>query len=634
MITAYAENGFTYEAREIFEQMPQRNLVSWNAMLAAYAQTGYLEESKGIFDAMPERDLISWTSMLVAFTESECMQKAKYCFDQMPEWDLVALTAMLAGYSRSGHLDKAKILFDDMKHNKETNLVSWICVLSGLTENGKLTDAKTIFDSMPEHDLVSSTAMLAAYAEKEHIVEAEGIFQTIPEVDLVSRNAILTAYSENGNLDKAKEIFDTMEERSIVTWTSMISAYSQNGHLELAKYVFDSMQEHNLVSFNAMLTGYSQHGYLKEAWKIFHSMKERDILSWTAMLSAYAQNGHLHMARHLFDSMEERNSVSWDAMLAGYAQNGRPLEVLDIFYLMELNINPDEASFVCVLLACTHLGRTQAGISYFVSLTVDFGLKATKQHYCCIVDLLSRSGRLEEAGELIAYMPFCPDSWEWTCLLGACKNHNNVELGARGKILERVLFRWSSKLELNFDRKESDISGAWYSLGGSIKIISWRSIMFPGTFENTAMPKKEPKAISVMTKKACHIWKVLPTPKGADYLEEIGGEKELEKNPPQIGDSKKIDKEKEYIPFTSPLAVAALLGRLGRRCCLAPCEVAKAGQLSSSSYNLGDPNLSSLDPVLPGFLPRGKCHIFAERATFEGELRQEVPAGKPGDMLE
>ncbi|EFJ35195.1 hypothetical protein SELMODRAFT_80719 [Selaginella moellendorffii] len=98
---------------------------------------------------------------------------------------------------------------------------------------------------------------------------------------------------------------------------------------------------------------------------------------------------------------------------------------------MKLTDNPDEVCFAIVLLCCSHAGKIRGGIQRFLAMSFDFSVAVTRNHYCCLIDLFGRTGHLAEAADLIAHMPFEPDSLELRCLLGACRTHGNLEHGAR-----------------------------------------------------------------------------------------------------------------------------------------------------------------------------------------------------------
>ncbi|KAK3034033.1 hypothetical protein RJ639_032955 [Escallonia herrerae] len=85
-----------------------------------------------------------------------------------------------------------------------------------------------------------------------------------------------------------------------------------------------------------------------------------------------------------------------------------------------------------------HSGMVDQGIGYFNSMARDYGVVPGVEHYACMVDLLGRAGRLDEAVNLIKGMPVEPSPIVWVALLSACRTHKNVELGefASSQLLE------------------------------------------------------------------------------------------------------------------------------------------------------------------------------------------------------
>ncbi|EFJ33465.1 hypothetical protein SELMODRAFT_26754, partial [Selaginella moellendorffii] len=160
--------------------------------------------------------------------------------------------------------------------------------------------------------------------------------------------------------------------------------------------------ERNVVTWTSMLTAYAQGGHMLEARRIFDSMPERNVVSWTAMLHAYAESGHLGLARATFDAMPERNGL-----------------------------DPDRFSFMSAIAACSRLGWRDRGWKYFVSMIQDRGIRPSREHFSCVVDLLGRSGDLGHAEELVRSMPFSPDATDWGALLGASATQRDVDLAAQ-----------------------------------------------------------------------------------------------------------------------------------------------------------------------------------------------------------
>ncbi|XP_060673003.1 putative pentatricopeptide repeat-containing protein At1g56570 isoform X2 [Ziziphus jujuba] len=157
-----------------------------------------------------------------------------------------------------------------------------------------------------------------------------------------------------------------------------------------------------------------------------------DMANSNALITMYAKCGHLAGARKVFDGMPERNEISWSAMMAGYGMHGGFAEVFQLFEKMvSEGQRPDGVTFTTILTACSHGGLTEEGRLYFEMMERRFGLRPILEHYTCMVDMLGRVGRVEEAEELILGMELEPDEALWSALLGACKHHGKVEMAER-----------------------------------------------------------------------------------------------------------------------------------------------------------------------------------------------------------
>lgn len=121
-------------------------------------------------------------------------------------------------------------------------------------------------------------------------------------------------------------------------------------------------------------------------------------------------------------------------MIVGLAMNGQGERALEIFSEMpKMGIEPNDVTYVGVLMACSHVGLVEDGRKHFANV---YNLKPQMEHYSCMVDLLGRAGFISEAEEFIREMPIEPDAFVWGALLGACRIHGNVELGK--SVMERL----------------------------------------------------------------------------------------------------------------------------------------------------------------------------------------------------
>lgn len=119
-------------------------------------------------------------------------------------------------------------------------------------------------------------------------------------------------------------------------------------------------------------------------------------------------------------------------MIQGLAENGYAEESFRAFEEMERTSSfaPNELIFLSVLFACAHCGLVDKGLTYFNSMEKVYEIKPNERHCTCVVDMLSRSGRLHEAEKFMKSMSFKPDANAWSSLLSGCKTHGNEKLGA------------------------------------------------------------------------------------------------------------------------------------------------------------------------------------------------------------
>ncbi|KAI4387549.1 hypothetical protein MLD38_005374 [Melastoma candidum] len=128
--------------------------------------------------------------------------------------------------------------------------------------------------------------------------------------------------------------------------------------------------------------------------------------------------------------MSIKDEVSWTAMVSGYAQFGRATDTIDTFEdMIALGLKPDAVTLIGVLSACSRAGLVERGRKYFKSMVSEHGITPIADHYTCMIDLFSRSGKLHEAKAFIENMPFSPDAFGWATLLSSCRLHGNTEIG-------------------------------------------------------------------------------------------------------------------------------------------------------------------------------------------------------------
>ncbi|KAK1586555.1 hypothetical protein Q3G72_003712 [Acer saccharum] len=165
----------------------------------------------------------------------------------------------------------------------------------------------------------------------------------------------------------------------------------------------------------------------------------KDLFVGNSLITMYAKCGRIAKAELVFNDIDEVDIISWNSLIAGYALNGYGKEAIELFEDMLMKgVAPDQVTFIGVLSACSHAGLVSQGLKLFKSMTELYAIEPLVEHYACIVDLLCRAGRLNEAFEMVTEMKIKPNAGIWGTLLGACRIQRNVELGkiSAEKLLE------------------------------------------------------------------------------------------------------------------------------------------------------------------------------------------------------
>lgn len=186
----------------------------------------------------------------------------------------------------------------------------------------------------------------------------------------------------------------------------------------------------SLLNASASLSAYEQGKQIH-----VHTLKFgllSDVFTANSLVNMYARCGSIDDASRAFSEVSEKGIVSFSAMIGGLAQHGHGEKALSLFdEMLKDGIAPNNVTLVSVLCACNHAGLVTQAKRFFNSMERVFGIKPTQEHYACMIDILGRAGKLDEAMDLVNKMPFEANAAIWGAVLGAAKTHKNVDLGQR-----------------------------------------------------------------------------------------------------------------------------------------------------------------------------------------------------------
>lgn len=265
------------------------------------------------------------------------------------------------------------------------------------------------------------------------------IFKLGLQYDVFVQNSLISIYGKCKEIGLSCAVFEQMHEKSVASWSAVIAAHANLGMWSECLMLFRDMcregcwrpEESVLVSvlsactnLGALDLGRCTHGSL------LRSISGLNVIVETSLIDMYVKCGSLDKGLSLFHKMTQRNQSSYSVVISGLAMHGRGREALKVFSeMLKEGLEPDDVVYVSVLSACSHAGLINEGLEFFKKMQYEHGIETTVQHYGCLVDLMGRAGKLNEAVEIIKSMPIRPNDVIWRSLLSACRVHHNMEIG-------------------------------------------------------------------------------------------------------------------------------------------------------------------------------------------------------------
>nr|GMD00112.1 pentatricopeptide repeat-containing protein At3g57430, chloroplastic [Ipomoea batatas] len=458
LLNSYVRCGLLADAQKLFSRVVGKNLVSWTILISGFVKNGHFVEATEAFLEMIVYGLrpneITISSILPAFGELGLTLTGKsvhcYWIRQNFGKNVYVETALVDMYSKMGRPISARHIFDNMS---ERNSVSWNAMLSAYSDNGFGVEAIQLFSLMRRErisaDALTIMSLISASSIAGNMQIMSGVHALAVrlgcEDDLV-KTALMDMYINLGCIGDAHCLFLEISKRDVVAWTLMLTGFSRIGNWNKTIQYFNMMMGvEEIVLDSVCLTSIvsccSCWGALQQGRGV-HALAvktgcEADVFLGSAIISMYANCANLDDAKRFFGAMSRKDVACWNAMIAGTAMHGYGNAAIELFMKMEsAGIAPNESTLVSVLSACSQAGMVDKGLEIFNSMVESWNVVPNQKHYACVVGLLGRAGRLDDAYSIISEIHLQPGVEVYCALLGACKAHGNIELGI--KISERL----------------------------------------------------------------------------------------------------------------------------------------------------------------------------------------------------
>lgn len=406
-IAALARLGQIKYARQLFDEMPHRDSITWNAMLTSYTQLGFHQEALSIFRRMRMSDtrldhftLTATLSACAGACMLQCGTKVHALVTVLGYQSYLPVNnALIDMYGKCLDPCSASRVFEEMKLRNE---VSWCSVLFAHTNSGQFDSAREVFSVMPRRVEIAWNVMIVGYARNGEVETCLGLLkemkQSLCQPDQWTFSALMNACAE------ALEI-----------WCGcMVHAY-----------IIKSGWSSSVEVKNSVLSFYAELGCLGNAVKVFESGGTLTQVSWNAMIDTYMKLGNTQEALRVFQLSPEQNIISWTSMISGYARNGHGEEAATFFVdMLRSGLQPDDFSFAAVLHACSNLALLGHG-EMFHCCIIHYGFHAYTFIGNGLVNMYAKCGELK--GSIRAFCDILhKDLVSWNAMLFAFGLHGKA----------------------------------------------------------------------------------------------------------------------------------------------------------------------------------------------------------------
>ncbi|KAI5067673.1 hypothetical protein GOP47_0018201 [Adiantum capillus-veneris] len=443
VIDMYAKCGSLLKAQQVFDRLPKRTVVSWNALITGYAEHGRGNECMDCLEKMHLDGVfpnaVTFLSALRACSSLKAVKKGIEIHREVERQGLLEShpligTTLVDLYSKCGLFAKAQQVFNRLPCR---DVISWTALITGYADHGHGRQAIKCFEQMQREGIppnaVTFIGALKACGVVRNAEKGQEIHAKIDDLGLVGSDiqvstALLDMYSKLGLLRKAQQVFDKLPSRDIISWNTLIAGYAEHGHGERTLECFEQMQDDGVspdeVTYIFSLKACGSIGAIEKGTEIHEIIRSQGHLGTNQLLgnslvNMYAKCGLLSNAQQAFDELQQRDVITWTSLMVGYTEHGQDEDAIECFEKMKAEgLPPNEITFISSLKACGNISATEKGAEIHVELERQGLLERNPVVGTSLVDMYAKFGLLAKAQQVFCRIPI-PDGVSWTALMAA-----------------------------------------------------------------------------------------------------------------------------------------------------------------------------------------------------------------------
>ncbi|XP_058074821.1 putative pentatricopeptide repeat-containing protein At5g09950 [Magnolia sinica] len=457
LINVYSKIGDLLSAHQLFDEMSERNAVSWTCLISGYAQHGLPDEACDLFCLML-RAGVSPTQFSFGSVLRACQGSGPTC--------------LKFGLQIHGAISKTRFALDVVVCNALISMYGSCCI-------GSTEFARQVFQGMSIRNSISWNSIISVYSQKGDVFSAFGLYLKMQREGLVyglkpneyTFGSLITAtYSccpftgVSGSFLLEQMLSQVMKSgflSDLYVGSALVSAFARFGLLDIAKGILGQMSERNAVSANGLMVGLVKQKCGEEALEIFREtrnligmtcdsyvillsacaeflvpeegkrkgrevhgflirtgMNDEKVAIGNGLVNMYAKCGAVADSCTVFNHIRVKDLVSWNSMIAGLDQNGRFKEALATFHgFQRSGLMPSNFALISTLSSCASLGCIRLGTQVHCE-GIKLGLDSDISVLNSLIAFYAESGYITDCWKVFISMREY-DQISWNSMIGA-----------------------------------------------------------------------------------------------------------------------------------------------------------------------------------------------------------------------
>ncbi|XP_076943756.1 pentatricopeptide repeat-containing protein At1g74600, chloroplastic-like [Bidens hawaiensis] len=446
-IQTLMKSGSVDRALQLFDEMPQRDVITWNIVLSGLKRNGLSQETLNVYTQMVSQGFVesssTFSTVLGVFSQQGLYQEAVQVHNRVIvlglSLNVYVASALIDLYLNMGLVGFALRLFDGLL---ERNLAIWNQLLRGFSEFGMSRKLELYYRMKREGVVVNALGfcyLIRSFGNERLVDQGRELHSYAVKVgwaesDLFVSNALVDFYSVCGSLTDAKKSFEVIPIQDVISWNSLVYMYAYSGIATDAMKIFSLMQvcgkKPSIRSFVGLLNCSSGNvniilGKQIHCFVLKLGFDHDNCYIHSALIDMYGKCGEIESSVSLYESVRKTLEVC-NSLMTSFAHCGIVEDVIELFGLMvDEGIGFDEVSLSTAVNTLSKSNSTYASLASCKLLhhcAVKSGFDHDLAVSCSLIESYSRFGDVEASYQIFKWIS-SPNVICFTSIISAYSRH-------------------------------------------------------------------------------------------------------------------------------------------------------------------------------------------------------------------